>query len=149
MSPPQEFCRYKIKVFRNLWNKFHIQRVSVWVWNSEQSKIAELIHWAVLRLFCYEADRCCCSHCLSVLSCWLSLADCRPQAQTERGAWHLTTDNWQQHQHLTSHLVTPRWTDMWRWETLPVHESSPWARTKQAGVSCVDEGPAVCLLRLT
>ena len=147
MSPPQEFCRYKIKVFRNLWNKFHIQRVSVWVWNFEQSKIAELIHWAVLRLFCYEADRCCCSHCLSVVV--LTLTGRLQAAGTDRER-SLTTDNWQQHQHLTSHLVTcggecrnPIW------GTLPVHESSPWARTKQAGVSCVEEGPAVCLLRLT
>ena len=146
MSPPQEFCRYKIKVFRNLWNKFHIQRVSVWVWNFEQSKIAELIHWAVLRLFCYESDWVCCSHCLSVVVLTLTGRLQAAGTDTERS---LTTDNWQQHQHLTSHLVTPRWTDMWRWGTLPVHESSPWARTKQAGVSCVEEGPAVCLLRLT
>ena len=85
-----------------------------------------------------------------VLSCWLSLADCRPQAQTERGAWQLTTDNWQQHQHLTSHLVTPRWTDMWRWvsQSYLMDTTCSWKLSvspDQAGRCLLCSGGACCV----
>ena len=143
MSPPQEFCRYKIKVFRNLWNKFHIQRVSVWVWNFEQSKIAELIHWAVLRLFCYEADRCCCSHCLSVVV--LTLTGRLQAAGTDRER-SLTTDNWQLT--TTSTLDQPLGNSQVNWHVEVRDTTCSWKLSvspDQAGRCLLCSGGACCV----